>query len=114
MTIVYLLLVYRRVDDYLNVDNVPRVAITLGSALSLVCIFLLLFYVHHLASSIVSDTVIGRVGDELDSILRRLLPEPGSTEPRDARPGRHPGRNRRSAQPAARRLRPDHRLRDAG
>jgi uncharacterized membrane protein len=86
MTIVYLLLVYRRVDDHLDVDNVPHVAITLGSALSLTCVFLLLFHVHHLASSIVSDTVINRVGDELDGILHRLLPEPGSTAPRDAWP----------------------------
>jgi uncharacterized membrane protein len=86
MTIVYLLLVYRRVDGDLNVDNVPHVAITLGSALSLVCVFLLLFYVHHLASSIVSDTVINRVGDELDGILHRLLPEADSVAPRDARP----------------------------
>lgn len=85
MTIVYLLLVYRRVDDQLDVGNVPHVAITLGSALSLVCVFLLLFYVHHLASSIVSDTVVNRVGDELDDILRRLLPEAGSIAPRDAR-----------------------------
>jgi uncharacterized membrane protein len=87
MTIVYLLLVYRRVDDHLDVGNVPHVAITLGSALSLVCVFLLLFHVHHLASSIVSDTVVNRVGEELDDILRRLLPEAGSIAPRDARQG---------------------------
>ena len=55
MTIVYLLLVYRRVDDSMAADNVPHVAITMGSVLSLVCVFLLLFYVHHLASSIVSE-----------------------------------------------------------
>ena len=82
MTIVYLLLVYRRVDDHLDAEKVPDVAITLGTGLSLACVFLLLFYVHHLASSIVSDTVINRVGDELDEVLKRLLPEPG-TVPRD-------------------------------
>jgi len=87
MTIVYLLLVYRRVDDHLDKGNIPHVAITLGSALSLACVFLLLFYVHHLASSIVSDTVVNRVGDELDGILLRLLPEAGSTASRDTRQG---------------------------
>jgi uncharacterized membrane protein len=86
MTIVYLLLVYRRVDDYLDADNVPHIAITLGSALALVCVFLLLFYVHHLASSIVSDTVVNRVGEELDMQIYRLLPETGSVAPGDARP----------------------------
>ncbi|WP_158047851.1 DUF2254 domain-containing protein [Skermanella pratensis] len=87
MTIVYLLLVYRRVDDHLDAENVPNVAITLGSALSLASVFLLLFYVHHLASSIVSDTVINRVGNELDEGLRRLLPEPGATSGSDQRAG---------------------------
>jgi uncharacterized membrane protein len=86
MTIVYLLLVYRRVDDQLSVDNVPHVAITLGSVLSLVCVFLLLFYVHHLASSIVSDTVVNRVGGEMDDLIERLLPEAGAVAPRDTRP----------------------------
>ena len=87
MTIVYLLLVYRRVDDHLDAEKVPNVAITVGSALSLACIFLLLFYVHHLASSIFSDTVINRVGDELDEVVRRLLPEPGALPRQDLRTG---------------------------
>jgi uncharacterized membrane protein len=85
MTIVYLLLVYRRVDDQLSADNVPHVAITMGSVLSLVCVFLLLFYVHHLASSIVSNTVINRVGDDLDGLIDRLLPEAGTVAAGDAR-----------------------------
>ncbi|UEM21147.1 DUF2254 domain-containing protein [Skermanella mucosa] len=88
MTIVYLLLVYRRVDDHLAADNVPNVAITVGSAMSLACIFLLLFYVHHLASSIVSDTVINRVGAELDEVLRRLLPEVDPSSGSDREDGR--------------------------
>ncbi|EWY40665.1 hypothetical protein N825_35075 [Skermanella stibiiresistens SB22] len=87
MTIVYLLLVYRRVDSGLSADNVPHVAITAGSALSLGCIFLLLFYVHHLASSIVADTVVDRVGDDLDEVLCRLLREPGSVDERDRQSG---------------------------
>ena len=85
MTIVYLLLVYRRIDDQLSAENVPHVAITLGSVLSLACVFLLLFYVHHLASSIVSDTVINRVGGEMDDLIERLLPEAGTVDSRDAR-----------------------------
>jgi uncharacterized membrane protein len=85
MTIVYLLLVYRRVDDTMAADNVPHVAITMGSVLSLACVFLLLFYVHHLASSIVSNTVINRVGDDLDGLIDRLLPEAGTVAAGDAR-----------------------------
>jgi uncharacterized membrane protein len=50
------------------------------------CVFLLLFYVHHLASSIVSDTVVDRVGEELDALICRLLPEAGSVSPGDVGP----------------------------
>ena len=89
MTIVYLLLVYRRVDDQLDVEKVPNVAITVGSALSLACIFLLLFYVHHLSSSIISDTVVSRVGDVLDDVLRRMLPEAGTVDETDRRDDDH-------------------------
>ncbi|HET6468711.1 MAG TPA: DUF2254 domain-containing protein [Geminicoccaceae bacterium] len=85
MTIVYLLLVYRRVDDHLDREDVPHVAITIGSALALACVFVLLLYVHHLARSIVADTVIARVGGELDGTLGRLLPEPAPGGPEDER-----------------------------
>jgi uncharacterized membrane protein len=85
MTIVYLLLVYRRVDERLDLGEVPDVAITIGSGLSLACVFVLLFYVHHLARSIIVDTVIGRVGDELDRALGRLLPEAAPAAQRDER-----------------------------
>jgi uncharacterized membrane protein len=53
-------------------ENVPHVAVTLGTALSIISIFALLFFVHHLARSIVADVVIERVGAEFDHSVRAL------------------------------------------
>lgn len=75
-TIVYLLLVLRGlpVGDDAHASQ-PAVAITLGSALVLASIAMLLFYVHHLARSIVADTLIHRVGDQLDAVVNQFLPD---------------------------------------
>jgi uncharacterized membrane protein len=70
-TVVYLLLVLRSVYG----DTVPNLAVTIGTALVLLSTFVLLVFVHHLARSIVSDTVIGNVGTEIDAGIARLLPE---------------------------------------
>lgn len=74
-TIVYLLLVLRLVNDSADEGSIPHVAVTLGSALMLVCVFLLLLFVHHLARSIIADTVVQRVGDDLDAAFAAMLPE---------------------------------------
>lgn len=74
-TIVYLLLVLRLVNDNADEASIPQVAVTLGSPLMLVCVFLLLLFVHHLARSIIADTVIQRVGDDLDAAFAAMLPE---------------------------------------
>ncbi len=73
-TVAYLLIVLRTVagsDD----QAVPQLAVTLGTMLVLASMVLLLLFVHHLARSIVADTIIGRVGATLDSYSASLLPE---------------------------------------
>lgn len=87
-TVVYLLIVLR--STYGGIDNVPNLAVTGGTALVLLCLVALLVFVHHLARSIVVDTIIDRVGEALDADVARLLPaadfeahaEP-STRPRE-------------------------------
>lgn len=74
-TIVYLVLVLRVVNDGTRDGSVPHLAVTLGSASVLVCVFLLLLFVHHLARSIVADTIIQRVGRDLDAAIETMLPE---------------------------------------
>ncbi len=72
-TVAYLLIVLRTVAG--EAETVPQLAITLGSALVLASVVLLLFFVHHLARSIVADTIIARVGTTLDEYAASLLPE---------------------------------------
>lgn len=76
-TNVYLVLVFRMVNDDAAEGGTPHVAVTIGSALVLISVVLLLIFVHHLARSIIADTVIHRVGGDLDAAFARMLPEPG-------------------------------------
>jgi uncharacterized membrane protein len=69
-TAVYLVLVMRSVYG----DTVPNLAVTIGTALVLLSIIVLLIFVHHLARSIIADNVIEDVGAEIDGNARRLLP----------------------------------------
>jgi uncharacterized membrane protein len=78
-TVVYLLLVMRSVYG----DTVPNLAVTIGSALVILSVVMLLVFVHHLARSIVSDNVIEHVGTEIDGSARQLLPGSGQEEPAD-------------------------------
>lgn len=79
-TILYLITVLRSVSGGVSDDNLPHVAVTVGSALSAVCLFALLFYVHKAARSIIADTVINEVADALDQAIGDNLVEPGEAE----------------------------------
>lgn len=72
--IVYLLLVLRALDGD-NEGHAPNLAITGGTALVLASVVGLLFFVHSLARSIVSDTVIARIGARLDDALTDAFPK---------------------------------------
>jgi uncharacterized membrane protein len=72
-TVVYLLLVLRSI--YGETNSVPNLAVTIGTALVLLCLLALLVFVHHLARSIIADTTIDRVGETLDTDVERLLPD---------------------------------------
>jgi uncharacterized membrane protein len=80
-TIVYLLMVLRLIQDDAPADQVPHFAVTGATVLVLLCVFTLLFYVHHLARSIIADTVVNRVGRELDEAIRAYLPSDAAPAP---------------------------------
>lgn len=79
-TIGYLLLLLRGLDGDMSQAEVPHLAVNIAGLLSLGCVVVLLFFVHHLARSIVADTVVHRVGDELDDAMLRLSPRAVSAE----------------------------------
>jgi uncharacterized membrane protein len=85
-TIVYIVLVLRTIDDEARGADVPHLAVTLGTLSVLISVFLLLFFVHHLARSTVADTIIRRVGASLDTAIDELLPEADDREARSVEP----------------------------
>lgn len=72
-TIVYLLMTLRVIHEAMPDDAVPHFAVTLGSALAILCLVMLLFFIHHLAHSIVADNVVARVMTILHAQLRSYI-----------------------------------------
>jgi uncharacterized membrane protein len=85
-TVVYLLLVLR--SAYGKEEAVSNLAVTIGTALVLISVATLLFFVHHLARSIIADNVINRIGARLDADIARLLPSKDDQEPEPSAPAR--------------------------
>lgn len=70
-TIVFCLITLRSVSDDLSGEDLPHMAINLASVLSVLCLFALLFYVHKVARSIIADTLVTEVSNDLESAIVR-------------------------------------------
>ncbi|WP_372394434.1 DUF2254 domain-containing protein [Azospirillum sp. HJ39] len=71
-TILYLLVVFRTIGDTTG-DGVPHLAVSVGTGLSALCMFVLLFYVHRLARSIMYDNAVRDVTAQLERSIARLV-----------------------------------------
>jgi uncharacterized membrane protein len=74
MTIVYCLLSLPTLELKPDQDHLPYLSVTMALGLTVISTGLLVLFLHTLARSIVSETVIDRVGDELDAILSEFEP----------------------------------------
>ncbi|MGO4525151.1 DUF2254 domain-containing protein [Microvirga sp. 2MCAF35] len=83
-TILYVLVVLRSLNETLGNEGVPHAAVTIGSVLTVICLFALLFYVHKVARAIVADNIVARVAHDLRGNVRGMLPETGESD--DAMP----------------------------
>lgn len=81
MTIVYCLLVLAASGSRDDTGSLPSASVSGALVLVLVSLALLVVYLHGLARSIMSETVIERVGRELDAVLASLPPLRGQAEP---------------------------------
>ncbi len=70
-TFLYSLLVLRAVEA----DRVPHVAATVALALATTSLFVLIYFVHHAASSIQASSIIASVAREIDGEIDMLFPE---------------------------------------
>jgi len=80
-TILYVLVILRSLDETLGHEGIPHIAVTIGSALTIACLFALLFYVHKIARSIIADNVVERVAGDLRRDLSGMLKEKESEAP---------------------------------
>lgn len=71
-TFVYCLLVLRTIFGNDETDFVPQISITVAFALALVSIIALIYFIHHVATSIQVTSIIRGVSNELERSINRL------------------------------------------
>jgi uncharacterized membrane protein len=81
-TFLYCILVLRAVRRADESLFVPQVAVAVGVVLAVASIAVLVYFIHHVSTSIQADEVIARVGAETLEAIERMFPE------RIGRPGR--------------------------
>ncbi|SCY93494.1 Predicted membrane protein [Microvirga guangxiensis] len=69
--------VLRSLDGTLGPEGVPHIGVTIGSVLTIVCLFALLFYVHKVARAIVADSIVARVAHDLHHSIDSMLQKEG-------------------------------------
>jgi uncharacterized membrane protein len=65
-TILYIVVILRSITE---ANDTPDIAVTVASALTMLSLFALLLYVHKIARSIIADTVIKSIADDLEQAL---------------------------------------------
>ncbi|NJR40208.1 MAG: DUF2254 domain-containing protein [Leptolyngbyaceae cyanobacterium CSU_1_4] len=73
-TFVYSLMVLRTINGVEEDEFVPHLAVTTGIGLAIASIGVLIYFIHHAATSIQVDQVVNKVGCELDDAIDRLFP----------------------------------------
>lgn len=87
-TFVYCLLVLRTIRSDAGNTFVPSISVTLALDLAVVCIGVLIFFVHHAAQTIQAPYVIQTIHRDLEKSIERLYPQKIGQEP----PGHKEGR----------------------
>lgn len=76
-TFVFCLLVLRTVRGP-NLDVfVPQVSVTIGILLAILSMLVLIYFIHHVSSSLQADSIIASVSVECHSVIDKMLPENG-------------------------------------
>ncbi|MFO8099033.1 MAG: DUF2254 domain-containing protein [Salinibacter sp.] len=73
-TFVYCLLVLRTIRYPDEGAFVPHLSVTLGVALALVSVGVLIYFIHHISRSIQADVLVGRIGKEVIEEVGDLYP----------------------------------------
>jgi uncharacterized membrane protein len=74
-TYLYCLLVLRAIRGTDQVTVVPFLSVTCGVIFAVASVGFLIFFIHHISTSIIAENVIARVARDLHSNIDRLYPE---------------------------------------
>jgi uncharacterized membrane protein len=74
-TFLYCLLILRTVRGNDDAQFVPHFAVTIGVIAALLSIGVLIFFIHHVATSIQANQVIATVAADLEAAVARLFPD---------------------------------------
>jgi uncharacterized membrane protein len=74
-TFLYCLLVLRTIRGTDDTEFVPHLAVTLGVALAMLSLGVLIFFIHHVATSIQASRIIAKVAGDLEVAANHLFPE---------------------------------------
>jgi uncharacterized membrane protein len=74
-TFIYCLLVLRAVRNIDSQAFVPHISVTVGIGLALASVGVLIYFFHHVASSIHAEKVVASVGRDLQAAIEKLLSE---------------------------------------
>ncbi len=72
---VYCLIVLRTIRSGAEAEFVPGLAVSLSLVLATAGIFILIYFIHHVASSIQASSIVASVADETLQAVDRLYPE---------------------------------------
>lgn len=72
---VYCLIVLRTIRGGDEGRFIPSLAVGMGLVLALVSIGVLIFFIHHMASSIQAATIVRNAAEETEAAIRRLFPD---------------------------------------
>jgi uncharacterized membrane protein len=85
-TFLYCLLVLRAVRGTDDLTIVPYFSVTCGVGLAVASVGFLIFFIHHISTSIIAENVIARVASDLRSNIDRLFPEGDPAESTNSEP----------------------------
>ena len=83
-TFLYCLLVLRTVRGSDDAEFVPHLAVTVGVTLAMLSLGVLIFFIHHVATSIQASRIIANVARDLETAIDRLFPESIGRDTTDA------------------------------
>ena len=91
-TFLYCVLVLRAIRGTDQLTVVPFLSVTCGIVFAVASVGFLIYFIHHIGTSIIAENVIARVADDLRSNIDRLYPNELKPEANDAPAEESPNR----------------------